>query len=159
MRYLNWKNSFFLSRVLLIVLFSFIILYFVQVKTSNADQEYLLSGSLCSYSGGSSTSTTLRLTFDGKGNFWFGSEYSWYAESDMQNGQVLKGGGAGLSSASAEPTGRYSVRNKLVTLHDAGGNHYFMVHMQQNNGRITEIMGKHNQTHYATGLCDENLYR
>jgi hypothetical protein len=136
--------------VILLFTASLHMLWFQEADAQDG-QEYFIQGSLCSYSGGSSISSTKRLTFDGRGNFWFGSEYSYEGELSDQKGRFV---GGGSTPPSANPTGRYSVRGDFVILHDDTGNHPFRIHMRQVNGRITEIIGANNQTLYAVGLCD-----
>ena len=144
-------------RFLLAILFFTASLQMLWFQNADAEsgQEYYLYGSLCNYSGGSATSSTLRLTFDGRGNFWFDSEYSYSGGLNDQYGiPAARYGGYGSSQVNSNPTGRYTVRGRFVILHDGSGDHQFWIHMRQNDGRITEILGAQNKTLYAVGLCD-----
>jgi hypothetical protein len=104
-----------------------------------------LRGMLCSWSGsssyGSGYSRTMRVVFDGQGRFRYGSESSFSSGS----GQAYGTGGGN--------NGTYRISgNKVYLTFSDGSSGVAQVHMQQNNGMITELM--FNGTLYATGLCD-----
>jgi hypothetical protein len=116
-------------------------------QASAGGSVWQLKGSLCSWSGSSSSSSsysrTQKIVFDGKGNFQFGSESSF-----SSNAGIAYGGNPNVE------TGTYSVAESNVTLRFRSGETYVVkINMRQDNGMITELM--HNGTLYATGLCDK----
>jgi hypothetical protein len=105
-----------------------------------------LRGTLCSWSGSSSSSSgysrTRKIVFDGQGNFQFGSESSFSSDAG-----IAYGGNPNVES------GTYSVGESTVTLYNRSGETYqFKINMRQSNGMITELMI--GETLYATGLCE-----
>lgn len=109
-------------------------------------QEHLLQGRLCSYSGSSSSSSSYSRTgwaqFDGRGNFTYGSEASFSSGAGLYH----SGGG------NADGGGTYRVMGKQIQLmFSDGSTGVAKVVMQQNSGRITEVM--YEGTLYAVGLC------
>jgi hypothetical protein len=109
-------------------------------------QEGLLKGRLCSYSGSSGSSSSYSRTrwayFDGRGNFTYGSEASFSSGSGLYH----SGGG------NSDGGGTYRVMgNQIQLVFSDGSRGLARVVMQQNDGRITEVM--YEGTLYAVGLC------
>jgi frataxin-like iron-binding protein CyaY len=118
----------------------------VNQQTAGVGLEWQLNGSLCSWSGSSSStssySRTQKIVFDGKGNFQFGSEASFSSNA-----------GIAYSGNPNVETGTYRVGENTVTLFFKSGETYQVkINMRQNNGTITELM--HSGTLYAKGLCN-----
>lgn len=111
----------------------------------------LLRGMLCSYSGGSTMSHSDRVSFDGQGRYSTGSESVYSASGNDQYGnESWRGGGA---SNSAGGGGTYQVRGDVVILTaDDGSSLEVKVNMRQSDGRITELM--HGKKLFAAGLCE-----
>lgn len=114
-----------------------------------AGQEYLLQGRLCRWSGSSSSyagtsySSTGWAVFDGRGNFSYGSEASFSGDAGMYHSGNQNPGNRGT----------YRVQgNQIHLIFSDGSKSVATVHMQQNNGSITEVMFDGNL--YATGLCE-----
>lgn len=99
-----------------------------------------LRGTFCSFSGSSSYSSTGYLNFDGQGRWSQSSESSFSNQHGSGYGQSGNTGGS------------YQVSGKIVQYQsDAGEQGTAEVHMQQNNGQITEIMI--GRQLYAMGMC------
>ena len=107
-----------------------------------------LYGSFCHWSGSSgvystsSYSSTDRITFDGKGNFAYGTETSFSSD-------------AGLYANDNNNTqrGTYSVEGKHIYLTFIDGSRYTLdIYIQQDWGEITEI--KYGEKVYAKALCE-----
>ncbi|NOZ46906.1 MAG: hypothetical protein GXO79_09000 [Chlorobi bacterium] len=117
-------------------------------KTNNNENyNYLLSGKLCHWSGSSnyssSYSNSLWAYFDGKGNFSYGSESSFSSGTGIAYGDDNSG----------ENHGTYDVKGNIIILHFSDGSSgKATVNIQQDDGRITEIIYEGNI--YATSLCD-----
>jgi hypothetical protein len=115
-------------------------------QKAGSGSNWQLKGTLCSWSGSSSSSSsysrTQKIVFDGQGNFQSGSEASF-----SSNAGIAYGGNPNVK------TGTYSVGERTVTLYYPDGDKYtFQVNMRQDNGMITELM--YNGTLYAKGLCE-----
>jgi hypothetical protein len=113
---------------------------------ASGGQEHFLQGRLCSHSGSSSSSSSYSRTgwahFDGRGNFTYGSEASFSSGAGLYH----SGGG------NADGGGTYRVMgNQIQLMFSDGTTGLAKVVMQQNNGRITEVM--YEGTLYAVGLC------
>jgi hypothetical protein len=116
-------------------------------RAQTSGQERQLRGTLCSYSGSSSSygsyssySTTKWAKFDGQGRFTYGSESSFQSSDGIY---ANPGGSQG---------GRYKVNGDRVQLfYDEGGSDFATVSMRQNSGQITEL--KYGGDLYATSLC------
>ncbi len=111
--------------------------------------EYLLQGTLCSWSGSSSGygsssySRSTRVYFDGQGNFSYSSEASFSGDAG-----IAYGGDQGSGQS-----GTYRVVGNQVHLQfNDGTSGIAQINMQQDDGRITELM--YEGTLYATGLCE-----
>jgi len=118
----------------------------VNQQNTGGSSTWQLKGSLCSWSGSSSSSSsysrTQKLVFDGQGNFKFGSESSFSSGAGMAYGDNPN-----------VKSGRYSVGDRTVTLSYQNGDVFeFKINMRQNSGMITELM--YNGTLYASGLCE-----
>ena len=120
-----------------------------QRQQSGSGQEYLLQGTLCSWSGSSSGygnssySSSTRVYFDGQGNFSYSSESSFSGDAGM-----AYGGNQGAGNA-----GTYRVAGNQVHLQfNDGTTGVAQINMQQDDGRITELM--YEGTLYGTGLCE-----
>lgn len=105
-----------------------------------------LQGSLCYYSGSSgaysSYSRVEKLQFDGAGRFVFGNETSFSSEAGLAYG-----------NNDSAYRGTYSIEGKYVILQFENGNrNQLEIYMQQNSGRITELM--YNGKLYAASLCE-----
>jgi len=107
-----------------------------------------LYGSFCHWSGSSgvystsSYSSTDRITFDGKGNFAYGTETSFSSDAgiyDNDNNNTQRG--------------IYTVdgNNIYVTFND-GSKYTLQIYVQQDRGEITEI--KYGEKVYAKALCE-----
>lgn len=117
-----------------------------QMPSRPGGQEHFLQGRLCSYSGSSNSSSSYSRTgwayFDGKGKFTYGSEASFSSGSGLYH----SGGG------NADGGGSYRViGNQIQLMFSDGSTGLAKVVVQQNNGRITEVM--YEGTLYAAGLC------
>ncbi|MFQ5432774.1 MAG: hypothetical protein ACE5EN_09760 [Nitrospinota bacterium] len=113
-------------------------------------EEYLLQGTLCSWSGSrssygnSSSSSTGWASFDGRGGFKYGSSSSFSGDAGLYYG----GGGGGVGE-----TGRYRVKgNNIQLFFNDGSSATAYVNIRQDDGRITEL--KYEGTLYATSLCE-----
>ena len=113
-------------------------------KTANAN----LYGSFCHWSGSSgvysssSYSTTDRITFDGKGNFAYGSETSFSSDAGIY-----------ANDNNNTQRGTYMVKGNSISLTFTDGSSYtFQVFIQQDWGEITEI--KYGEKVYAKQLCE-----
>ena len=117
-------------------------------KYTSSQNSYLY-GLLCSWSGssssyaGSSYSRSTRVYFDGRGQFNYSSEASFSSNAGIAHG----------SGGNPTNSGRYNVQgNRVILIFNDGSQGLAAVHMQQNDGRITEL--KYEGTLYATGLCE-----
>ncbi|OQY06192.1 MAG: hypothetical protein B6I22_06030 [Desulfobacteraceae bacterium 4572_123] len=116
--------------------------------SGGAGNEWQLQGTLCNWSGSSSSyssssySSTRRISFDGRGHWTFGSESSFSGTAGM-----AYGGQGGQESGTYRVAG-----NQIYYTTATGEQGVAQVHMRQDNGRITEIMV--DGALYATGLCD-----
>ncbi len=105
----------------------------------------LLSGAMCSWSGSSSTgssmSNTQRMVFDGKGNVGHGSEttFSGTTGSVGDANRTDYSGAAGNQFANSS-VGRYTVSGNQVQIQWQGNVQDCTVHNRGNGGRITELM-------------------
>jgi len=107
-----------------------------------------LYGSFCHWSGSSgvysssSYSSTDRISFDGKGNFIYGTETSFSSDAGLYS-----------NDDNNSQRGTYSVKgnNIYVTFTD-GSKYTLQVYVQQNSGEITEI--KYGEKVYAKQLCE-----
>lgn len=115
--------------------------------TQGGGQEYLLQGTLCRWSGSSTSSSsyssTTRVYFDGQGNFSYTSESSFSGDPGLAYGQ------------NQDPANRGTYRvvgNQVQLVFGDGSRGVATVHMRQNDGRITELMYEGDL--YATGLCE-----
>ena len=103
-------------------------------------------GTFCSYSssgysGSGSYSTTNRVSFDGRGNFVYGSQSSY------------SGNGDGYSGGSGGEKGTYRVQGRQLILTFSDGSQYAVeIFFVQDSGEITEL--KYEGTVYAKSLCD-----
>jgi hypothetical protein len=120
-----------------------------QRQPVGSGQEYLLQGTLCSWSGSSSGygnssySSSTRVYFDGQGNFSYSSESSFSGDAG-----IAYGGNQGAGNG-----GTYRVVGNQVQLQfNDGTTGVAQINMQQDDGRITELM--YEGTLYATGLCE-----
>ena len=118
-------------------------------QPAGSGQEYLLQGTLCSWSGSSSGygnssySRSTKVYFDGQGNFSYSSEASFSGDAGIAYGGD-QGSGQG---------GTYRiVGNQVYLQFNDGTSGVAQINMQQNDGRITELM--YEGTLYATGLCE-----
>lgn len=118
-------------------------------QPSGSGQEYLLQGTLCSWSGSSSGygnssySRSTKVYFDGQGNFSYSSEASFSGDAGIAYGGD-QGSGQG---------GTYRiVGNQVYLQFNDGTSGVAQINMQQDDGRITELM--YEGTLYATGLCE-----
>ena len=118
-------------------------------QPTSSGQEYLLQGTLCRWSGssssysGSSYSSSTRVYFDGQGNFSYSSESSFSSEAGMAYG----GGQNPANRGTYRVTG-----NQVYLTFGDGSSGVATIKMQQNDGRITELM--YEGQLYATGLCE-----
>lgn len=115
-------------------------------QASGGNLTWQLQGMLCSYSGssggGSSYSSTNRISFDGRGNFQYGRESSFSGDA-----------GIAYSGNPNVQRGTYMVEERFVTLQFQSGESYRVeIKIRQDDGRITCI--DHDGTLYATSLCD-----
>jgi len=107
-----------------------------------------LYGSFCHWSGSSgvystsSYSSTDRITFDGKGNFAYGTETSFSSDAGIY-----------ANDNNNTQRGTYSVEgnNIYVTFND-GSKYTLQIYVQQDWGEITEI--KYGEKVYAKQLCE-----
>jgi hypothetical protein len=120
-----------------------------QRQPVGSGQEYLLQGTLCSWSGSSSGygnssySRSTRVYFDGQGNFSYSSESSFSGDAGIAYG----------NNQSADNGGTYRVVGNQVHLQfNDGTTGVAQINMRQDDGRITELM--YEGTLYATGLCE-----
>jgi hypothetical protein len=119
------------------------------LSTNKGGRLWQLKGSLCYWSGSSSSygeyssySRTERLSFDGKGNFMYGTEASFDSNTAML-----------YSDNPDVERGSYEINGNKVYLHFlSGGVIEVDIYMQQNNGMITEL--KYGEKLYATSLCE-----
>jgi hypothetical protein len=113
-------------------------------QTASQGKEYLLKGTLCSYSSSSDGgySSTTMVYFDGQGTFQYKSESS-YSGSE----------GSYYSGDDGVEKGRYVVENNRIVLYFADGTvGYAEIFFRQDDGSISEI--KYDGTIYAKNLCD-----
>lgn len=118
-------------------------------QPAGSGQEYLLQGTLCSWSGSSSGygnssySRSTKVYFDGQGNFSYSSEASFSGDAGIAYGGD-QGSGQG---------GTYRiVGNQVYLQFNDGTSGVAQINMQQDDGRITELM--YEGTLYANGLCE-----
>ncbi len=103
-------------------------------------------GTFCSYSssgysGSSSYSTTNRVSFDGRGNFVYGSESSYSG-----NGDAYSGGSGGEK-------GTYRIQNgQLILIFSDGSQYAVEIYNRNGAGEITGL--RYDGTIYAKSLCD-----
>lgn len=115
-------------------------------QSAGGGATWQLRGSLCSWSGSSSSSSgysrTQRITFDGQGNFQIGSESSF-----SSNAGIAYGGNPNVQR------GTYIVGDRTVTLYYRDGSKYeFQIKIRKDNGLITTLGYDGNL--YSTELCD-----
>lgn len=114
-------------------------------REQGGEGNHLLRGTLCSWSGSSTGSTSYsssnRVTFDGQGRFAYGSESSFSGSA----GQAFSAGpGSG---------GAYRVvGNKVHITFSDGSTGVATVNFRLNDGRISELM--YNGKLYGMGLCE-----
>ncbi len=117
-----------------------------QTNTQNpVNQPHLLKGTLCSWSGSSSSSGSYSSSkwakFDGIGRFIYGSSSSY------------SGTPGSMYNNSPDGAGDYEVRgNHIYLRYDDGGCDVAKVYYRQSNGVITEV--KFEGTIYAAALCE-----
>ena len=120
-----------------------------QRQPAGSGQEYLLQGTLCSWSGSSSgygnssSSSSTRVYFDGQGNFSYSSESSFSGDAGMAYGGNQGTGNGGIYRV---------VGNQVQLQFNDGTTGVAQINMQQDDGRITELM--YEGTLYGTGLCE-----
>jgi hypothetical protein len=100
-----------------------------------------LRGPMCSWSGGSVSSTTRRMVFDGKGRVSYGAESVMGGQFHNELGdQTGSWGGAIGNQYDASSVGRYEVKGKLVTIRWKSSVETCRVHNTGRGGHITELM-------------------
>ena len=115
-------------------------------QSAGSGATWQLRGSLCSWSGSSSSSSgysrTQRITFDGQGNFQVGRESSFSSDAGIAYGGNLN-----------VQRGTYIIGERTVTLYYQDGSKYeFQIKIRQDNGIITTL--GYNGNLYSTELCD-----
>jgi len=115
-------------------------------QSGGGGSTWQLQGTLCSYSGssggGSSYSTTNKISFDGRGNFQYGRESSFSGDA-----------GIAYSGNPNAQRGTYRIEDKFVMLQFQSGESYRVaIKIRDNDGRITCL--DYDGTLYATSLCD-----
>ena len=118
--------------------------------TLASGNEWQLQGTFCHWGGSSSYysgsdysgySHTERITFDGRGNWAFGSEAAFNSDAGLAYG-----------GQSNQDRGRYKIQGNQILYQTATGEQGVVrVNMRQNDGRITEIYVDHEL--YAPQLC------
>jgi hypothetical protein len=99
-----------------------------------------LVGIMCSFSGGSVSSTTRRMVFDGKGRVSYGAETIMGGTFQNEFGdQTGSWGGATGNQNQTTSVGRYQVKGKTITIRWQGSVETCRVHNTGRAGRITEI--------------------
>lgn len=99
-----------------------------------------LRGTYCSYSGGNGYARSDWATFDGRGNFQYGSSYS------------NSGGSGNYYNQGAAQKGRYRVEgNTILLFYPDGSSDRATVYRQTSDGTITEI--QYGNRLYASSLC------
>jgi hypothetical protein len=114
-------------------------------RQPGGEANHLLRGSLCSWSGSrsgsSSYSSSGRVSFDGRGRFVYGSESSFSSSAGMAYG------------ASPGSGGSYRViGDKVHITFGDGSTGVAAVNFRQNDGRITELM--YDGKLYGMALCE-----
>ncbi|MCB9686449.1 MAG: hypothetical protein H6738_08900 [Alphaproteobacteria bacterium] len=102
----------------------------------------LLAGTLCSYSGGSSFSSTQRMSFDGKGSVAWGSELVGGGDIKDSLGDTTASWSV-ISGNQNQTTsvGTYAIQGDEVRISwPDGTGQTCTVHFRQGDGRITELM-------------------
>lgn len=113
----------------------------------------LLQGSMCAYSGGSSYSSTQKVSFDGRGQASWGSEMVFGGDIKNSQGDTTASYG-GWSGNANQPSdrGTYTVAGDQITIRWGDGSVMSCVAHHRVGGKITEMMcGK---KLYGGALCN-----